>query len=202
MLTFKDVSSSVTVAIAMVIATPGQAEDAIQLPLFDGALVLTAEAGVRQDVREADGALIDFWRPVTFGPADKPIGGRMDCKLGGVRQDYSDSLFDIRKRFKESRQARKRSGLEDEDTDFTEDGDVRRLEIVGHANAPHRHYVLTYLALRSDPYLYDIRLNCEFRHLADPGDATDYAAIMRQYVDLAVPVTDPDAASSTQVPDS
>ena len=38
---------------------------------------------------------------------------------------------------------------------------------------PHRHYVLTYLALRADAYLYDIRLNCEFRHLAGSAVTQD-----------------------------
>ncbi|WP_269461542.1 hypothetical protein [Altererythrobacter sp. B11] len=29
-------------------------------------------------------------------------------------------------------------------------------------------------------------MNCEFRHLQDPGD-TDYAAIMHDHLDIAVP---------------
>jgi len=191
------------VAFALAVGSPALAQEAVQLPLFDGALVLTAEAGLRQDVREADGALLDFWRPVTFGPADKPIGGRMDCKLGGVRQDYSDALFDIRQRYWDSRAARKQSGLEDADDEFAENGAIRRLEITGRANEPHRHYVLTYLAVRADPYLYDIRLNCEFRHLADPGDKTDYAAIMRRYVDVAVPIADSAAIpANPELPES
>jgi len=195
--------TSLTALVCLMLTAPAFAQDAIQLPLFDGALVLTAEAGLRQDVREADGALLDFWRPVTFGPAEKPIGGRMDCKLGGVRQDYSDALFDVRQRYRDSRRAREQSGLEDESDDYAEDGRVRRLEVTGRANEPHRHYVLTFLAMRADPYLYDIRLNCEFRHLADPGDETDYAAIMRQYVDIAVPIADPAAVpANSDLPES
>jgi hypothetical protein len=181
--------------------TPAEAEDAIQFPLFDGALILTAEGGIRQDVRAPDGALLDFWRPVTFGPEHKPIGGRMDCKLAGVRQDYSDALFDIRERYRESRPARELSGLEDEGDDYADNGTVRRLEVTGRAAEPHRHYVLTFLAYRADPYLYDIRLNCEFRHLDEPGRRTDYAAIMRQYVDIAAPLTDtPPASQDTAAP--
>ena len=182
------------------VASSAAAQDAIQLPLFDGALVLQADAGVRQDIREPDGALIEFWRPVTFGPADKPIGGRMDCKLGGIRQDYSDALFDIRQRYRDSREDRNTSGLKDEDSDYSEagegEGTIRRLEVTGRAGKPHRHFVLTYLVMRDGAYLYDIRLNCEFRHLQDPGWRTDYAAIMRRYVDIAVPLP------PTQTPDS
>lgn len=187
-----NIRRTVLLAAALGIVPDVQAEDAVKLPLFDGALVLTADAGLRQDIREADGALIDFWRPVTFGPAEKPIGGRMDCKLGGVRQDNTDALFDIRRRYRDSREDRERSGLDDEDSDYGEsgagEGAIRRLEITGHAGNPHRHYVLTYLVMRDGPNLYDIRLNCEFRHLHNPGQRTDYAAIMRRYVDIAVPL--------------
>ncbi len=178
------------------------AQEAIQLPLFDGALVLTTQAGLRQDVREPDGALLDFWRPVTFGPSDRPIGGRMDCKLAGVREDYTDALFDIRQRYRDTREERERSGLDDDSDDYTQSDAIRRLEIVGHAGEPHRHYVLTFLAYRAEPYLYDIRLNCEFRHLGEPRRGTDYAAIMRQYVDIAVPLSETPAATNPATPDS
>lgn len=172
----------------IVTAAPAAAQDVVRLPLFDGALIMRGEVGVTEDLREPDGAVLGFWRPVLFGPADKPIGGRMDCRLGGLREDYSDALFDIESRYEASRDERERSGLDDEDTDYVEQGDIRRLEITGHANDPHRHYVLTYLAMRDGRHLYDIRLDCEFKHLEDPGRNTDYAAIMHNYVDLAVPV--------------
>lgn len=173
---------------ACALATPAAAQEAVQLPLFDGALILRGEVGVTEDVREPDGAVLGFWRPILFGEPSKPIGGRMDCRLGGVREDYSNALFDIESRYEASREDRERAGLDDEDTDYVEQDNIRRLEITGRANDPHRHYVLTYLALRDGRHLYDIRLNCEFKHLQDPGRDTDYAAIMHQYVDLAVPV--------------
>ena len=208
------------------------AQSTTQLPLFDGALLLSVEGGIRQDVRADDGALVEFWRPVTFGPADAPIGGRMDCRLAGAREDYSDALFDVRRRYKDERRTRRKSGMRDDRTTFSETGSVRRLEVTGHtdagaaqdaqprvwqrysANTPeaeplaegHRHYVLTYLAMRADPYLYDIRLNCEFRHLEEPDGKTDYAAIMHRYVDIGVPIAEPNSdaetAPSPQAPDS
>ena len=176
------------------------AQTATQLPLFDGALVLTTDAGLRQDLREPDGALLDFWRPVTFGPGDKPIGGRMDCKLAGVRQDYSDALFDVRQRYRDTRGEREQSGLEDDSDEYTASDTVRRLEVTGHSGDPHRHYVLTFLAVRAEPYLYDIRLNCEFRHLGEPPRRTDYAAMMRAHVDIAAPMADTPPASPTLLP--
>jgi hypothetical protein len=58
--------------------------------------------------------------------------------------------------------------------------------------------VLTYLALRDEPWLYDIRVNCEFRHLQEPAADTDYLAIMRHYVDVGVP----QPVSTSSLPDS
>lgn len=191
---------SISGSLLLVYPTGAPAQLATQIPLFDGALVLTTDGGLRQDVREADGALLDFWRPVTFGPADKPIGGRMDCRMAGVRQNYTESLFDIRQRYRATREERERSGLEDDSDNYSESDTIRRLEVIGHASEPHRHYVLTFLAVRAEPYLYDVRLNCEFRHLGEPPRSTDYAAIMRAHVDIAVPMADMPAASTP--PDS
>ena len=173
-----------------------------QLPLFDGALILTTDAGIRQDVRESDGALLDFWRPVTFDPSTRPIGGRMDCKLGGVREDYSEALFDIRQRYKDERAARRKGGLEDGHESYSESGNIRRLEVTGRAADPDRGYVLTYLAMRTDDELYDLRLNCEFRYLQDPGSQTDYAPIMHAHVDIGVPAASPLATPQTPDTDS
>ncbi len=148
-----------------------------------------------ESTSEPDAAVMSFWRPVLFGTPEKPIGGRMDCRLGGVREDYSDALFDIEARYEDSEDRREASGLHDGHVYLVQGDKVRRLEISGRANNPHRHYVLTYLAMRDGAALYDIRLNCEFKHLQDPGD-TDYAAIMRQYVDLAIPVAIPTTTPS------
>jgi len=169
-------------------ATPAAAQSAVQVPLFDGALVLRGEVGVTAEMLSSDSADLSFWRPIQYGPLDKPIGGRMDCRLAAAVQPFSDAAFNVQAIYEAREPARSRAGQKDEDTDILEQPNIRRLEVTGRANNPHRHYVLTYLALRDGARLYDIRMNCDFLHLQDPGKDTDYAAIMHQYVDLAVPV--------------
>jgi len=162
------------------------AQQAVQLPLFEGALLLRGEVGVTRDERSADQVSMSFWRPVLFGPADRPIGGRMDCELAGVTEPFSEELFDVEARYEASLPRRKKAGLRDETVNAGGAGIIRNLEVTGSANKPHRHFVLTYLAMRAGPTLYDLRMNCEFKHFQNPGD-TDYAAIMHRYVDIAVP---------------
>lgn len=185
------IAGTISVSFCLLAAPPAIAQDAIQVPLFDGVLVLRGEVGLQDYVPDPEGTIATFWRPVLFGTSERPIGGRMDCRLGGVRQEDSDELFDVRARYEENRSRRLNAGLLDEDDPLYEGNDeIARLEVTGRANDPHRHYVLTYLAMRAPPYLYDIRLNCEFKHLNDPGDV-DYAAIMHQFVDIAVPLAAP-----------
>ena len=176
------------VLLAFACATPAAAQERVQLPLFDGALVLAGEVGVLSDERSATSADVTVWRPVLFGTPERPVGGRMDCRLGGVVRPYSEALFDLEQRYRDSRDRRRAAGLEDRETGFVEQGPVRRLEITGTRTDPWRHYVLTMLALHDGATLYDIRLNCEFRYLERPPRDTDYAAIMRAYLDIAVPL--------------
>ena len=174
---------------AFFLPTPSAAQDIVQLPLFDGALVLSGEVGLLASELEPDVAVASVWRPVQFGTPEKPLAGRMDCKLGGLRTDYTEAMFDLRQRYRDSKSRRREAGLDDDrKTEFEATDEVARLQVTGNANGPHRHYVLTYLALRDGDTLYDLRLNCEFRHLQDPGSSTDYAAIMHRYIDIAVPV--------------
>ncbi len=175
-------------AIFLLSATPAAAQSAVQVPLFDGALVLRGEVGVTSETLTSDRADLSFWRPVQYGPLDKPIGGRMDCRLAGAVQPYTDAAFDVEALYEARKPSRERAGQKDEGTDLLDQPNIRRLEVTGRANDPHRHYVLTYLALRDGARLYDIRMNCDFLHLQDPGKNTDYAAIMHRYLDLAVPV--------------
>ena len=175
-------------AILLSAATPAAAQSAVQVPLFDGALVLRGEVGVTADTRSADSADLSFWRPIQYGSPAKPIGGRMDCRLAGAVQPFSDAAFNVQALYQARKPACERAGQKDDGTDFLEQPNIRRLEVTGRALEPHRHYVLTYLALRDGARLYDIRMNCDFLHLQDPGSKTDYAAIMHQYLDLAVPV--------------
>ena len=179
------------------------AAQTVQLPLFDDILVLHGEFGVLSDERSVDSANVEVWRPITFGTPERPIGGRMDCRLGGVRQVYTDALFDIEQRYKDSRDRREAAGLNDDKArEFVEQGPIRRLQVTGIAHQPTRRYVLTYLALQDGSTLYDLRLNCEFTYLQSPPRDTNYAAIMQHYIDIAVPVAMPDAPQNTEQADS
>jgi len=174
---------------ALLSAIPAQAQTAVQVPLFDGALVISGEVEVTESVVELDAVVVSFWRPVLFGTSERPIGGRMDCRLGGVCEAYSDALFDIEQRYMDSRERREQSGLNDNrERDYAEEGPVRRLLVTGIAHQPVRRYVLTYIALREGDALYEVRMNCEFKYLHSPPSDTVFAAVMLQYVDLAIPV--------------
>ena len=172
----------------LVASAPLAAQERVILPLFAGEIALTGEVALLEDARTDNSAALHVWRPVLFGTPERPIGGRMDCRLGGVKRAFSDELFNLQQRYRDSREQRRAAGITDEDSRFSETGPVRRLEVTGRAGQPHYHFVLTYLALRDGEMLYDIRLNCEFRHLHAPRGEPDYAAMMRQYVDLAVPI--------------
>jgi len=185
--------------IAMAVSSfmsPATAQSPVQVPLFDGALVLHGDVGVLSDQRAADGASVEVWRPILFGTPERPIGGRMDCRLGAVEQMFSNELFDLEQRYEDSEDRREAAGLNDDKPTFTQTGldnapanaGVRRLEVTGRANNPHRHYVLTYLAMREGSRLYDIRLNCTFLHHHNLREEPDYAAIMHNYIDIAVPI--------------
>lgn len=190
------------IATAFIVASPAAAQT-VQLPLFDDILVLHGEFGVLSDERSVDSANVEVWRPITFGTPERPIGGRMDCRLGGVRQLYSDALFDIEQRYKDSRDRREAAGLNDDrEREFVEQGPIRRLQVTGIAHQPTRRYVLTYLALQDGSTLYDLRLNCEFKYLQSPPSDTNYAAIMQHYIDIAVPVAMPGAPQNTEQADS
>ncbi|MFB0611356.1 hypothetical protein [Aurantiacibacter poecillastricola] len=175
--------------LVMLAASPAAAQELVQLPLFSDTLVLQGEFGVTSSTLQPDTAEVSFWRPVTLYDDDEPVGGRMDCRLAGVVQPYTDELFDIAARYEASKTRRDYAGLDDDgDPDYSEDGLVRRLQVTGRSNDPHHHYVLTFLAIHAGEALYDIRINCEFRHLHSPDNDTDYAAIQARYVDLAIPV--------------
>lgn len=185
--------------LVLLTATTSSAKELTQLPLFDGALVLRGEVAVLEDKRTPTSAEIKVWRPILFGTPEKPIGGRMDCNVGALRQVYSDPLFDIRQRYKDSREQREAAGLRDfRNPVFAEEGPVRRLEITGRASNPVRHYVLTYVAIRDGEGMYDIRINCNFRAHHAPDSSTDFPALQRRYLDLGVPIALPAQQSQTE----
>ncbi|BBC72753.1 conserved hypothetical protein [Altererythrobacter sp. B11] len=112
------------------------AQDAVQMPLFGGALLFRGDVGVTRDERSADRVNMEFWRPLTFGPADRPIGGRMDCQLAGVEQPFTADSFDLKSRYEASIPQRKRAGLKDDAVVSDGAGEINHLQVSGAANNP------------------------------------------------------------------
>ena len=109
--------------------------------------------------------VIAFWRPILFREdSDEPVAGRMDCKIAASEEPFAKTAFDAEERHEEVEELRKQQGFKDEDVlrDFSEF--VQRFDVVGRRNAPHQHYVLSYILVRDGERMIDIRRNCTFAH--------------------------------------
>ncbi|MEM1195884.1 MAG: carbamoyl-phosphate synthase large subunit [Pseudomonadota bacterium] len=107
--------------------------------------------------------IITFWRPVLFKEdTDKPVAGRMDCKIVGVDAPFSEEDFDPDARHASVAEAREAQGFKDMDSlrDFQDH--TKRLDVVGRRANPRQHYVLSYILARDGDRLVDIRRNCTF----------------------------------------
>lgn len=107
--------------------------------------------------------VIAFWRPVLFKEeTDKPIAGRMDCKVVATEEAFVEEDFDPELRYAAVAETRERQGFKDMDLlrdigDFT-----RQLDVVGRRSKPRQHYVLSYILVRDGDRMVDIRRNCTF----------------------------------------
>ncbi|MDY7097391.1 MAG: carbamoyl-phosphate synthase large subunit [Pseudomonadota bacterium] len=109
--------------------------------------------------------VLSFWRPILFREdSDRPVSGRMDCKVLASEGAFSDAAFDPQALHEDTKEARARQGLIDEDVLRDLGDNVRQIDIVGRRNAPHQHYVLSYIMVRDGDRLIDIRRNCTFVH--------------------------------------
>ena len=178
--------SSILVIGAGICSAHVSAQDAVTLPLFNGALELRGEVAVLEDQRSDNAVRLKVWRPLLYRPGDKPIGGRMDCMLTGRAVPFSAEAFDVAARYAALRPARERARLEDKDPVVTDAGDFRSVEVAGRAFRPHRHYVQTWYALHEGERLYALQLDCDFAHIQDPR-GEDYAADMHRYLSVAPP---------------
>ncbi|QIQ88113.1 carbamoyl-phosphate synthase large subunit [Erythrobacter sp.] len=126
---------------------------------FQGDGSLTLEAG------ESGLPVLSFWRPILFREeTDEPIAGRMDCKVVAAEQPYDEAAFDPDAKHAATAGARERQGFIDEDVLRDIGEHTRRLDVVGRRNAPHQHYVLSYILVRDGARMIDIRRNCTFVH--------------------------------------
>lgn len=109
--------------------------------------------------------VLAFWRPILFREdSDRPYAGRMDCRIVASDGFFSEEEFDPDAKHEAVKDLRAEQGFRDEDV-LRDIGDViRQVDVVGRRNAPHQHYVLSYILVRDGDRLIDIRRNCTFVH--------------------------------------
>jgi hypothetical protein len=130
---------------------------------FQGDGSVTLEAG------ESGLPVLSFWRPVLFKEdTDRPIAGRMDCRVVAADTSYSDEDFDADAKHDAVAEVRREQGFLDRDRLRDYSDTVRQLDIVGRRikadDRPSQMFVLTYLLIRDGERLIDIRRNCTFVH--------------------------------------
>jgi hypothetical protein len=109
--------------------------------------------------------VLAFWRPILFREESRrPIAGRMDCRIVASDGRFSDGAFDPDTLHDATKDTRERQGFKDEDVLRDMGDNVRQIDVVGRRNAPHQHYVLSYILVRDGERLIDIRRNCTFLH--------------------------------------
>lgn len=109
--------------------------------------------------------VLSFWRPILFREdTRRPYAGRMDCRVVAADGAFSEAEFDPDAKHDALKDTRESQGFIDEDV-LRDIGDtVRQIDVVGRRNAPHQHYVLSYILVRDGDRLIDIRRNCTFVH--------------------------------------
>lgn len=116
-------------------------------------------------VSEGSGGVpvLSFWRPVLFREeTDKPVAGRMDCKVAASDAPFSEDAFDPDALHAASVTARKAQGFKDMDLLRETTDNSRQLDVVGRRADPRQHYVLSYILVRDGNRMINIRRNCTF----------------------------------------
>ena len=88
----------------------------------------------------------------------------MDCRVIAADGAFSEAEFDPDAKHAMNADLRESQGYIDEDVLRDMSDTVRQLDVVGRRNAPHQHYVLSYILVRDGARLIDIRRNCTFVH--------------------------------------
>ncbi|MEM9311447.1 MAG: carbamoyl-phosphate synthase large subunit [Pseudomonadota bacterium] len=107
--------------------------------------------------------VLTYWRPILFKEdTQKPVAGRMDCKVVGLEEPFANENFDPDARHASVAETRKQQGFRVMER-LRDIGDViRKLDVVGRRKSPRQHYVLSYILVRDGDRLIDIRRNCTF----------------------------------------
>lgn len=107
--------------------------------------------------------ILAFWRPILFKEdTDRPVAGRMDCKIVAIEEPFSEDAFDPDARHASVADARERQGFKDMDKLRDIGEAIRSVDVVGRRANPRQHYVLSYILVRDGDRLVDIRRNCTF----------------------------------------
>jgi len=107
--------------------------------------------------------VLSYWRPILFREdTDRPVAGRMDCKIVALDEPFREETFDPDARHASVADARAAQGFKDMDRLRDIGDDIRQLDVVGRRSKPRQHYVLSYILVRDGDRLVDIRRNCTF----------------------------------------
>ncbi len=155
--------------------------------MFDGALVFRGDGAISDRVDQDGKASFHFWRPVLYPAKPWPIAGRMDCDISAQDTQFSPELFDLQARYDAVRESRRDKGLKDDDALADLSETVRRIDVAGHVQRPLRRYVVSYIALRDETRLYDIRMDCTFMQ-GDGAGKPNNAALVHYYTSFSLGV--------------
>ncbi|MEO1489789.1 MAG: carbamoyl-phosphate synthase large subunit [Pseudomonadota bacterium] len=116
-------------------------------------------------VTEGAGGLpiISFWRPILFKEeTEKPVAGRMDCKLVATEEPFNARAFDPDALYAAVKETRKEQGFIDFDRLRDVGEHVKQLDVVSRRKDRRAQFVLSYILVRDGERLINIRRNCTF----------------------------------------
>jgi len=122
-----------------------------------------ADGSVRLEAGASGLPVLTFWRPVLFKEDSKyPVGGRMDCKVVATETVFDADQFDPVAKHDAIAESRVAQGFKDMERLRDYSDFVKQLDVVGRRSKPRSHYVLSYIMVRDNDRLIDIRRNCTF----------------------------------------
>ncbi len=107
--------------------------------------------------------VLAFWRPVLFREdTDRPVAGRMDCRVVAAEDRYSEEGFDPDAKHAAVAETREGQGFRDQEVLRDYSDTFRQLDVVGRRPSERQHYMLSYILVRDGDRIIDIRRNCTF----------------------------------------
>lgn len=185
---------------AAAVAVPLSAQEIapVSVTLIDG-VEFVGEGGVELS-ETADGTEVaSFWRPLQYRQDGKLIAGRMECRAAAQRTPFHASLFQLDEVHAAQLSADRLDGMAEIDTRYQRGDILRRFDVQTRRLSPRRYYVLTYIAIRTESDLVNIRQTCGFLR-----DAAIYRHNFMPYVDrhteFLLDLPPPDIADPSSAP--